>query len=234
MKQFTPDYTNILKAASNIEAPRLPVYEHLICEEVMEFVLNRKFMDLKNGDDKDLEEYFRNYCEFFKTMGYDTVSFECCIGSAMPGSHFLETIATEAEAAAQEVGSSAVVTLIDETGLDEDGYINLDTAKALLANQLGVETLDAYYGSDTPTGDSYICTVEAGGIESSHSIDAITGLIADATEEELLGDVDGYEETEYYDYEQEFFEEEFYDELIEEEPVSDETVTTPESTQTGA
>jgi len=86
MKQFTPDYTNILKAANNIEAPRLPLYEHLICEEVMEYVLNRKFMDLKNGDDKDLEEYFRNYCEFFKTMGYDTVSFECCIGSAMPGS----------------------------------------------------------------------------------------------------------------------------------------------------
>lgn len=156
------------------------------------------------------------------------------VGSALPGSHFLETIATEAEAAAKEVGSSALVTLIDKTGLDEDGYINLDTAKALLANQLGVETLDAYYGSETPTGDSYICTVEAGGIESSHSIDAITGLIADATEEELLGNVDGYEETEYYDYEQEYYEDEFYEELIEEEPVTDETVTTPESTQTGA
>jgi len=86
MKQFTPDYTNIVKAARNIEAPRLPLYEHIICPEAMEYVLNRKFAELVKGDDKDLREYYRNYCEFFKTMGYDTVSFEMCIGAAMPGS----------------------------------------------------------------------------------------------------------------------------------------------------
>lgn len=139
------------------------------------------------------------------------------VGSALPGSLFLETIATEAENAAAEAGSSAVVTLIDETGLDESGYINLDTVKALLANQLGVETLDAYYGSESPTGDSYICTVEANGIESSYSIDAVTGLIADATDEELLGSSDVYEDTEYYDYEEEYYEELIEDEIIPEE-----------------
>ena len=84
MKQFTPDYTNIVKAARNIEAPRLPLYEHLICGEAMEAVLGHRFVELQGGDDADLEEFFRNYCAFFKEMGYDTVSFEGCIGGALP------------------------------------------------------------------------------------------------------------------------------------------------------
>lgn len=86
MKQFQPDYTNIVKSARNIEVERLPLYEHLIATEVMEEVLGKKFAYLGAGDDADLREYFRNYCEFFKTMGYDTVSMEMCVGGAMPGS----------------------------------------------------------------------------------------------------------------------------------------------------
>ena len=33
---FTPDYHHLLQAACNMEAQRLPLYEHLICTEVME------------------------------------------------------------------------------------------------------------------------------------------------------------------------------------------------------
>ncbi len=83
---FTPDYTNLEKSARNIEAPRMPLYEHIICDEMMEAVLDKKFADLIHGDFEDKKEYFRNYCEFFKRMGYDTVSFEQCIGPVMPGS----------------------------------------------------------------------------------------------------------------------------------------------------
>lgn len=83
---FQPDYRNIVKAASNIEAPRLPLYEHIICAEVMEEILGRPFAALEKGKGADKEEFFRNYCEFFRTMGYDTVSFERCIGPIMPGS----------------------------------------------------------------------------------------------------------------------------------------------------
>lgn len=32
-KKFIPDYRNIEKSAWNIEAPRLPLYEHNICIE---------------------------------------------------------------------------------------------------------------------------------------------------------------------------------------------------------
>ncbi|MDI6618986.1 MAG: uroporphyrinogen decarboxylase family protein [Clostridiales bacterium] len=86
MNTFKPDYHNIEDAAKNIETKRLPLYEHIISDEIMERVLNKKFRKLLYGTDSDIEEYFHNYCGFFLRMGYDTVSFECCIGPAMPGS----------------------------------------------------------------------------------------------------------------------------------------------------
>ncbi len=81
-----PDYRNLMDAANNIEAKRLPLYEHIICFEIMEKILGKNFKDLFNGNYEDKKEFFRNYCEFFKVMGYDTVSFEHCISVAMPGS----------------------------------------------------------------------------------------------------------------------------------------------------
>ena len=83
---FQPDYQNVVKAATNIEVERIPLYEHIIDPVVMERVTGKKFADLRNGDDRDLDEFFRNYCQFFKDMGYDTVSYEECIGPIMPGS----------------------------------------------------------------------------------------------------------------------------------------------------
>ena len=85
MKPFEPDYQNVVKAAKNIEVKRFPLYEHIICPEIMETITGVKFADLIDGDDRDLDEYFRNYCGFFRKMGYDTVSFECLVGSALPG-----------------------------------------------------------------------------------------------------------------------------------------------------
>ena len=111
-------------------------------------------------------------------------------GSQLPGSDFLETVEAEVKAAAEAASSAAAITVIDETMLDEQGYINLDTAKVLLCNELGVEKLDKYYGDAVPFEGSYICTVEIASVQTSHNIDAVTGLITDATEEDLLGDPD--------------------------------------------
>ena len=83
---FQPDYKAIEDAARNTRPRRLPLYEHIICTEIMETVLGRKFADLAAGELADRREFFRNYCEFFLRMGYDTVSFEQCIGPVMPGS----------------------------------------------------------------------------------------------------------------------------------------------------
>ena len=86
MREFQPDYTNMIKAARNVEVKRFPLYEHKVDPKVMEQITGVAFADLYNGDDRDLDEFFRNYCNFYRDMGYDTVSFEELIGPAMPGS----------------------------------------------------------------------------------------------------------------------------------------------------
>ena len=77
MKEFVPDYTNIINAAYNKEAKRLPLYEHVFSDHIMEQILNKEFAGLIKGNLADKKEYFRNYCGFFKKMGYDTVCYEC-------------------------------------------------------------------------------------------------------------------------------------------------------------
>ena len=81
---FTPDYANIVKAAENIPAPRLPLYEHAISTGKIEEITGKCFNHLFLGDHTDKMEFFRNYCRFFLDMGYDTVSFEGCISQVMP------------------------------------------------------------------------------------------------------------------------------------------------------
>lgn len=86
MNNFEPDYTNILQAANNLKPNRMPLYEHIISEKVMEEILNKEFAELINGNLNDKREYIRNYVSFYKQMGYDTVSFERLITAVMPGS----------------------------------------------------------------------------------------------------------------------------------------------------
>ena len=86
MSESRPDYRNIVAAARNQTPERLPLYEHIISGNVMEEILNRPIAQLYAGDDADRLEFFRAYTGFFLKMGYDTVSFERCIGPAMPGS----------------------------------------------------------------------------------------------------------------------------------------------------
>jgi uroporphyrinogen decarboxylase len=83
---FSPDYRNIVNAAENKRSPRIPLYEHIISHRIMETIQGKKFASLYGGDYKDKLEFFRHYCAFFKESGYDTVSFECCMGAIMPGS----------------------------------------------------------------------------------------------------------------------------------------------------
>ena len=83
---FTPDYHHLLQAACKMEAQRLPLYEHLICTEVMEEITGCHFASLLQGNNRDKREFFTQYCRFYRDMGYDTVSCEQCIGGVMPGS----------------------------------------------------------------------------------------------------------------------------------------------------
>ena len=82
---FEPDYRHIRDVMANRRPSRLPVYEHIVSDRIMEQVLDQRFADLIDGDTAALDEYFRHYCEFFRRMTYDTVSFEAGIAEALPG-----------------------------------------------------------------------------------------------------------------------------------------------------
>ncbi len=83
--QFEPDYRMMSDVVANRRPRRLPLYEHIIDARIMETVLGGKFADLLAGNDADVGAYFRHYCDFFRTMTYDTVSFEVTITDQLPG-----------------------------------------------------------------------------------------------------------------------------------------------------
>ena len=83
---FEPDYRNIVECAWNREAKRLPLYEHNVSSDKIGEMIGKDITPLLQGDDRDVHEFFRNYCKFFKDNGYDVVTFEGCIGQIMPGS----------------------------------------------------------------------------------------------------------------------------------------------------
>ena len=83
--QFQPDYRYMLDVLANRRPIRLPVYEHIISIPTMEAILGQPFGVLENGDDRDLDEFFHQYCRFWQQMTYDTVSYEVCITEILPG-----------------------------------------------------------------------------------------------------------------------------------------------------
>ena len=78
---YKPDYKNILNAAKNIKPDRLPLYENLISDDIIEKITGNKMSQLLKTDKN---EYFRCYCNFFKDMGYDAVSFEGWTADIIP------------------------------------------------------------------------------------------------------------------------------------------------------
>lgn len=82
---FEPDYRNIVKAALNQETARIPLYEHNVSMNKIGEIKDVDMQALYRGDEKDIHEFFRVYCNFFKEQGYDVVTFEQCIGLIMPG-----------------------------------------------------------------------------------------------------------------------------------------------------
>lgn len=81
---FEPDYTHILNVARNIQPQRIPLYEHAINEPFIDKVINKNITELMQGTQSDKKEYMNYYVNFFKDMGYDTISFERCITSILP------------------------------------------------------------------------------------------------------------------------------------------------------
>lgn len=82
---YQPDYRYFLEVMQNRRPARLPLYEHIISTEIIERVLDYPLAGLEHGSEKDQEEFFRQYCRFFREMTYDTVSYEITISDILPG-----------------------------------------------------------------------------------------------------------------------------------------------------
>ncbi|OUP82184.1 hypothetical protein B5F07_14760 [Lachnoclostridium sp. An169] len=82
---FEPDYRNVVACAQNKEVERIPLYEHIVSFDKIGEIIGKDMTALYRGDDRDIHEFFRLYCNFFKDHGYDIVPFECCINDIMPG-----------------------------------------------------------------------------------------------------------------------------------------------------
>ncbi len=78
---FHPNYKNISDVAQNKKPARIPLYEHNISPKFMESMLNRPIEKYLTTDP---DRYFKEYNNFFKEMGYDTVTFEACVVDVLP------------------------------------------------------------------------------------------------------------------------------------------------------
>ncbi len=83
-RENTPDYENIVKAANNQWVDHIPLYEHIIGPKVMEEITGNRPHDIMFSKDmSESREGFRQYWDFWKTMGYDTASMEFLLTGAL-------------------------------------------------------------------------------------------------------------------------------------------------------
>lgn len=101
------------------------------------------------------------------------------VGSALPGATFLETITMNAEAAIANAELTAQLIVLTEENLDEDGYIDLESAKKLLVASQGLESFDTLDGTVTPINGMYGFSMTAGSLDADFIVDAVTGVVVE-------------------------------------------------------
>ena len=84
IKEFTPDYRNILDVLHNRRPARLPLYEHAIDPPFISKVIGRELVRHGNSP-VDYEEYYREVSRFWKEMTYDSFAYEAAICEILPG-----------------------------------------------------------------------------------------------------------------------------------------------------
>ncbi len=80
-----PDWRRLAAACRNEDTGAFPLYEHNVHPAVVETLLGRSLMPLRDGDYEDRKEYFRACAGCLRNLGYDTVPFEGCITRLIQG-----------------------------------------------------------------------------------------------------------------------------------------------------
>lgn len=76
MSAFQPDYRNLVDAACNREAKRLPLYEHGFDASVVEQIIGEPVAALFSGGFDARVEAYRRICRCGIQLGYDCIPFE--------------------------------------------------------------------------------------------------------------------------------------------------------------
>jgi uroporphyrinogen decarboxylase len=86
MARFEPNYQNIVNAAQNKKAERIPLYEHGIDPGVMENITGKTVAYVYDSIAlDDLRVRMGNFVDFWKVMGYDTVTWESGVTAVLVG-----------------------------------------------------------------------------------------------------------------------------------------------------
>ncbi len=80
---FQPDYNNTLDVLYNRRPARLPLYEHHIDAPFISKYTGKELL-LQGTGTADFEAYYSEYALFWRTAGYDTISYEAGICDIFP------------------------------------------------------------------------------------------------------------------------------------------------------
>lgn len=162
-----------------------------------------------------------------KNLVLETVVLKQSFGSTLPNDKFLDELVSKVQAAADADNVITSVIAVGADKLDENGYINLDTAKTILLQKLGLEKASTLDGVPTPDGNGeYMIYLQEGDLSGTFMVHAVTGLTRQLTEDELR-QIEGVGDEEIpADVEENI------DNLPTEEGVSDETTAATEVTVT--
>ena len=81
--EFQPDYRQILQVLYNRKPDRLPLYEHHIDAPFISKALGREIV-LQGDKPADLDAYYSELTNFWKSMGYDAFDYEAAICDILP------------------------------------------------------------------------------------------------------------------------------------------------------
>lgn len=87
---YKPNYMRIVAAAQNKETDYIPLYDHIVGDFVIDSIMNTNVAGFNFGTEEQCDKYFKVYCDFYKKMGYDTVSYAGKIIEILPSGGALE------------------------------------------------------------------------------------------------------------------------------------------------
>lgn len=131
----------------------------------------------------------------FLTPEENYVMIKQAVGSTLPGATFLETIQLDAENALSAAGSTAKLVVLTEENLDENGYIDLESAKTLTLAYLALDNFDVLDGAPSPVNGLYNFRVTFGDATEDLVIDAVSGDVYQGTLEDTTFEDDNLDDS---------------------------------------